>query len=75
MPENSNTLVLNESYALNEFFDEMFAAANQPRAHYQTLLERLALLSVEDMNEKRRAADISFLYQGITFTVYNEENG
>ena len=75
MPEDSNVPVLNSNYELNQFFDEMFAASNQPRSHYQTLYERFAALSVGDLNEKARAADISFLYQGITFTVYSEEEG
>lgn len=75
MPEDSNVPVLNSRYELNHFFDEMFVAANQPRPHYQTLHERFANLSVNDLNEKARAADISFLYQGITFTVYSEDEG
>ena len=75
MPEDSKALVLNNRYELNQFFDEMFASPNQPRLHYQTLHDRFSALSVNDLNEKARAADISFLYQGITFTVYNEEEG
>jgi uncharacterized circularly permuted ATP-grasp superfamily protein len=75
MPETNDAPVLTGDYQLNEFFDEMFAAPQQPRQHYQTLHERFSALSVRDMNEKSRAADISFLYQGITFTVYSEDEG
>jgi uncharacterized circularly permuted ATP-grasp superfamily protein len=75
MPETNDAPVLTGNYQLNEFFDEMFAAPQQPRAHYRTLHERFSTLSVRDMNDKTRAADISFLYQGITFTVYNEDEG
>jgi uncharacterized circularly permuted ATP-grasp superfamily protein len=75
MPETTDALVLTGKYQLNEFFDEMFVSSNQPRPHYKTLHERFSALSVGDLNEKARAADISFLYQGITFTVYSEEEG
>ena len=75
MSKSNDSPVLVGNYQLNEFFDEMFAAPQQPRPHYQTLHERFSALSVSDLNEKARAADISFLYQGITFTVYSEEEG
>ncbi len=75
MPETNHTLVLNDRYALNSFFDEMFEAPQQPRSHYRALHERLKSLTVNDLNTRCRAADISFLYQGITFTVYNESEG
>jgi uncharacterized circularly permuted ATP-grasp superfamily protein len=68
-------MVLDLSYSLDGFFDEMFAAPAEPRAHYRALHERLSSLSAADLDERRRAADISFLYQGITFTVYNEDAG
>ena len=74
-PKIQSTPILKDKYELNNFFDEMFEGAQQPRPHYQTLHNRLASFSVEDMNEKARAANISFLYQGITFTVYNEDQG
>lgn len=75
MPQNNDAPVLTGNYQLQEFFDEMFAAPEQPRPHYQTLYERLASLSVGEFNARYRAADISFLYQGITFTVYSESEG
>ncbi len=77
MPEAKDSTVplLQGEYQLNEFFDEMFAAPQEPRAHYQTLHERLSKLNVAEFNARCRAADISFLYQGITFTVYNESEG
>ncbi len=74
-PKDQSTPILKDKYELNNFFDEMFEGAQQPRPHYQTLHNRLSSFSVEDMNEKARAANISFLYQGITFTVYNEDQG
>ncbi len=75
MPETNHTLVLNDRYELSSFFDEMFADVGQPRPHYRALHERLMSLTAKDLNARCRAADISFLYQGITFTVYNESEG
>jgi uncharacterized circularly permuted ATP-grasp superfamily protein len=71
----TDRMVLDLRYSLDGFFDEMFAAPGEPRAHYRALYERLTSLSAADLDERRRAADISFLYQGITFTVYNEDAG
>jgi uncharacterized circularly permuted ATP-grasp superfamily protein len=64
--------VLSESYEVGDFFDEMFLQAGKPRPHYQRLHDRLAEMSAEAFNERRGYADVSFLYQGITFTVYGQ---
>jgi len=39
------------------------------------LLKRYATLSQEEFDQKRQGADLSFLRQGITFTVYNDDEG
>ena len=67
--------VITGNYELGRFFDEMFEADGSPRPHYRVLLEHLTTLNAETFNERRRAADISFLYQGITFTVYGQQEG
>jgi uncharacterized circularly permuted ATP-grasp superfamily protein len=67
--------VLTPLYERGDFFDEMFTESGEPRPHYEALYNRLSLLNARDLNERCRAADISFLYQGITFTVYNEDAG
>src|SRR5438270_11823148 len=66
---------LTDNYNPEDFFDEMFATSSEPRPHYRDLYNRLSSLKAEDMNERCRAADVSLLYQGITFTVYNEDAG
>ncbi len=71
----SDTPVLSRNYNLGNFFDEMFSNSGEPRPHYRVLYDRLSSLSTSDLDERCRAADISFLYQGITFTVYNEDAG
>lgn len=75
MIEPNEGSVLSAKYRLDDFFDEMFDDAREPRPHYRILHERLTGLSVGELNDKVRAADIAFLYQGITFTVYNESEG
>jgi uncharacterized circularly permuted ATP-grasp superfamily protein len=65
--------VLSENYEVGDFFDEMFAAPNEPRPHYRRLHEMLSEMTAEAFNESRSHADISFLYQGITFTVYSQQ--
>ena len=63
-------------YDPGRFFDEMFAAPGEVRPHYRALARgALAGLSRDAFEERRRDADIPFLYQGITFTVYGEEEG
>ena len=77
MPTSSNTPVfpLEGRYDLGAFFDEMFDAAGHSRPHYRALAEQLAALSVEEFEQRRHAVDVSFLNQGIGFTVYGEEEG
>ncbi|HEY7513064.1 MAG TPA: circularly permuted type 2 ATP-grasp protein, partial [Vicinamibacteria bacterium] len=53
----------------------MFAAPQEVRPHYRALYEQLSRLSPSEFEARRRAADVAFLYQGITFTVYSESAG
>jgi uncharacterized circularly permuted ATP-grasp superfamily protein len=64
-----------DGYTNDGFIDEMFAAAGQPHPHYDRLYQRLAELSRTDFDDRIRLADIAFLYQGITFTVYSAQEG
>lgn len=62
-----------ERYDVSDFFDEMFQVDGLPRTHYAQLHNRLRTMTAEAFNERRGHADISFLYQGITFTVYGQK--
>ena len=62
-------------YDLNNAYDEMFEAAAQARPHYQPLIDELASVSLEDLRQRQTEADRAFLTQGITFTVYGDEQG
>jgi uncharacterized circularly permuted ATP-grasp superfamily protein len=64
-----------DGYTIDGFFDELFEAPGRPRPHYRRLYERLSELSRDDFDERIRLADIAFLYQGITFTVYSAHEG
>jgi uncharacterized circularly permuted ATP-grasp superfamily protein len=57
------------------FYDEMFAAPGVPRPHCAKLFRRLATMEAEQFQERRRLADLAFLVQGITFTVYSDGRG
>lgn len=61
------------TYQTGNGFDEMFETPGQPRSHYRQLNERLQQLSSQDFEWKRRQADQAFLRQGITFTVYGDD--
>ena len=62
-------------YWLDGAYDEMFEAECAPRPHYQALYNLLQDLPLAEMRRRKQAADISFLHQGITFTVYGREEG
>jgi uncharacterized circularly permuted ATP-grasp superfamily protein len=68
-------LGLFEGYDMGGFYDEMFCAPGHPRAQYAKLLLRLASMAPAQFEERRRLADLSFLIQGITFTVYSDGRG
>jgi uncharacterized circularly permuted ATP-grasp superfamily protein len=51
----------------------MFTAEGKARPHYETLYQRILDLTAEELRHRQQAADLSFLHQGITFTVYGRE--
>src|SRR6266404_2135363 len=64
-----------QNYWLDGAFDEMFEREGVPRPHYGALHDLLLSLPAQDLGRRKQAADISFLHQGITFTVYGREDG
>ena len=62
-------------YELYGAFDEMFAATGVVRPHYNGIYHRLMELTADELERRQQAADVSFLNQGITFTVYGGEEG
>ncbi|HXV32583.1 MAG TPA: circularly permuted type 2 ATP-grasp protein [Gaiellaceae bacterium] len=72
---NEPVVSLDGRYDTGGFYDEMFEAPDRPRPHYRVLADWLGTLSVEAFEERRHAVDVSFLNQGIGFTVYGQEEG
>jgi uncharacterized circularly permuted ATP-grasp superfamily protein len=62
-------------YPLDQAFDEMREADGEVRPHYRALAETLARLPAEELQRRKQSADLSFLTQGITFTVYGRDEG
>ena len=62
-------------YPLDQAFDEMREATGEIRRHYRALAETLAKLPDEEIQRRKQSADLAFLTQGITFTVYGRDEG
>src|ERR1700686_3270252 len=62
-------------YQTGSFYDEMFSTNHEPRPHYAKIFEKLATMQTSQFEERRQHADLSFLLQGITFTVYSDGRG
>src|SRR5262245_30400672 len=62
-------------YDLNGAYDEMFSAEGGPRQPYLRLFQRILQLAPEELRQRQKAAETSFLHQGITFTVYGGNEG
>ena len=62
-------------YPLDGAFDEMREPSGEVRKHYGALAEMLTRMPMDELQRRKQAADLSFLNQGITFTVYGREEG
>jgi len=62
-------------YTVGRAYDESFTPAGGLRPHYQALFNYLTQLPDDELVRRQSAADLSFLNQGITFTVYSEAQG
>ena len=62
-------------YEVGEFFDEMFAAPGVARPHYAQLLSRFNEMERDEFERKRSLAASTSLSRGITFTVYDDQQG
>ena len=64
-----------EHYTLDGFYDEMFQSAGVPRRHYRSLYATLESLTAVDFKRRAQMAENSMLNQGVTFTVYGDNQG
>src|SRR5262245_8280702 len=63
------------TYDLDASYDEMFDTSGLARPHCQTLFDELRIASNVDLSQRQMEADKAFLTQGITFTVYGDNQG
>ncbi|MBP6660088.1 MAG: circularly permuted type 2 ATP-grasp protein, partial [Chitinophagales bacterium] len=56
----------------NGFWDEMSFADGNIRTHYQSIFKQLNTINLDILNKKEEIAKKMFMNQGITFTVYSE---
>ncbi|HEX4229151.1 MAG TPA: circularly permuted type 2 ATP-grasp protein [Bryobacteraceae bacterium] len=64
-----------QNYQLDSAFDEMFDSAGETRLQYKELLDYFLSLSLDELRSRKQSADLAFLNQGITFTVYGRQEG
>jgi len=64
-----------DTYTVKPFFDEMLKDSGRPKEHYQKFYDMLQKFSADELKEKHETAQLSFLRQGITFTVYHNNVG
>ncbi len=62
-------------YFLDHAYDEMFTLEGEVRPQYELLLNTFRSLSTDELLRRKHSADMSFLTQGITFTVYGRKEG
>ena len=74
-PTSQTAASLFAHYELDASFDEMFAPGHAPRDAYRLLFDRLLELPATEWRHRQQAADRAFLNQGVTFTVYGDDEG
>jgi uncharacterized circularly permuted ATP-grasp superfamily protein len=57
------------------FYDEMFEAEGRVRSLYGPLAERLSTMGDAELRRRCEMADLLLRNQGVTFTVYSEDQG
>lgn len=62
-------------YDTKGFYDEMLNPDGSVRPHYERFAQRLRTMDAAAYEDRRRAVDLSFLRQGITFNVYGDTKG
>jgi uncharacterized circularly permuted ATP-grasp superfamily protein len=63
------------NYQFDTAYDEMFTSPGHAREHYRALQQTLLRLAPEELRRSQQAADLAFLHEGITFTVYGSKEG
>jgi len=74
-PYGADSNDLFDGYGRHLAYDEMFDRGGEVRAHCAALFDELRRASSDELGELQLEADKAFLTQGITFTVYGDEQG
>jgi uncharacterized circularly permuted ATP-grasp superfamily protein len=64
-----------QHYDLDEAYDEMVGPDGIARPQYEHLYQALRELPASELRRRQQISDLSFLHQGITFTVYGRTEG
>jgi uncharacterized circularly permuted ATP-grasp superfamily protein len=67
--------MLLDNYKTEDFFDEMFEEGGSVRPHYQKIADRLRQLDTAEHRRKQTSVDLAFMRGGVTFTVYDDNQG
>jgi uncharacterized circularly permuted ATP-grasp superfamily protein len=67
--------LLFRGYDPGSFYDELIGPNGQPRPFAEAMYDILANMPLGVFEERRKLADLSYLVQGITFTVYSDGQG
>lgn len=67
--------MLFHSYNKENFFDEMMDENDVIRPHYLQTVEQMQNLSSQEYRQKQTAIDLAFMRSGVTFTVYDDNQG
>jgi uncharacterized circularly permuted ATP-grasp superfamily protein len=67
--------VLLEKYNPENFYDELFTAASQPRPHAEALIKWMASLPPQVLEQHRETAQVALFNLGVTFNVYGDNQG
>jgi len=62
-------------YDSKGFFDEMLERPNRARSFTKDMVQQLRNMDEEELEARQAAAELAIKEMGITFTVYNEEEG
>ena len=62
-------------YEPESFYDELFISQGQPREHATALINWMANLPLQELQQHRETAQIALFNLGVTFNVYGDDAG
>jgi len=62
-------------YAIGDFYDEALVRPNRARGHAKAVVQLLRGMDEDELEARQVSADLAIKEMGVTFTVYNAEQG